>query len=365
MASEFLTSVLDIPRLIGYVREQRFEGLTLDTVLPNVEVMDIEFELTNVPASAIQVARYRAWETAPPFAKRPGYAVIAGQIPPLGLTQRLGERDQMTLQTVLANLRRNGPTNEPGVPFFPYTRLPGGGRPPVSQLEDLIYNDALQMVRGVQARIEIARGQLLSTGSVTLAENGMNLTANFGVPGGQIVSAATAWSNTASSTPVIDLRAWLATYRAANGGRNPAFFITSSQVLADLTLNAQIRSMAPIMGVVPGVVSEQTIASVFASQGFPPIVTYDTMLPDASGTMQPVLPVRSFIAVGQGIGSTFYGVTPEAMRLAGEGVISMEDAPGVVAYVEQETRPAATFTTGAAIALPVLRDPFAILIATV
>src|SRR5581483_4718300 len=129
MASEFLTSVLDIPRLIGYVREQRFEGLTLDTVLPNVEVMDIEFELTNVPASAIQVARYRAWETAPPFAKRPGYAVIAGQIPPLGLTQRLGERDQMTLQTVLANLRRNGPTNEPGVPFFPYTRLPGGGQP--------------------------------------------------------------------------------------------------------------------------------------------------------------------------------------------------------------------------------------------
>lgn len=365
MASQFLTEVLDIPRLIGYVREQRFEGLTLDTVLPNQEVMDIEFELTNVASTAIQVARYRAWETPPGFAKRPGYAVIAGELPPLGLTQRLGERDQLTFETVLANLRRNGNTSESGAPFFPYPRLPGAGKPPVSQLEDLIYGDALQMVRAVQARVEIARGQLLSTGAVTIAEGGLALTATFGVPGSHIVSAGTAWSNTSASTPITDIAAWLATYRADNNGRMPAFFVTSSAVVANLTLNAQIRNMAPVMGVVPGVLTEQTIAAVFAAQGFPPIVTYDTMLPDASGTMQPVMPVRAFIAVGQGVGSTFYGVTAEAMRMAGEGVIAMEDAPGVVAFVEQEVRPSATFTTGAGIALPVLRDPYAIFIATV
>lgn len=364
MASQFITDVLDIPRLIGYVREQRFEGLTLDSVLPNQEVMDIEFELTNVASTTIQVARYRAWETAPLFGKRPGYAVIAGELPPLGLTMRLGERDHLTMQTVLANLRRNPNGQEPGTPFYPYTRLPGGGRPPVSQLEDIIYGDALQMVRSVQARIEIARGQLLSTGKVTINENGKNLVADFGVPGGQIVTAGTAWSNPAS-TPLVDIRNWLVTYRAANNGRNPAFFVTSSAVLADLTLNTSLRTAAPVMGVVPGIITEQTIAAVLASQGMPPIVTYDTMLPDANDTMAAVLPVRAFIAVGQGVGSTFWGVTAEAMSLAGEGIIAMEDAPGVVAFVEQESRPSATFTTGAGIALPVLRDPYAIFIATV
>lgn len=365
MVTEYITDVIDTPRLIGYVREQRFEGLTLDAILPNLVVADIEYELQNLDSTTIQVARYRAWDTAPPLGKRPGFAVVAGELAPLGMTMRMGERGLATMEIMRAGLRANGAGTEAGAPFFPYTRLPGSGRPSISSLEDLVFNDALIMTRAVQSRIEIARGDLLVDGIVTIAENGLALSADFGVPSGNKVTAATAWTDHANSVPITNMQAWLATFRSQNNGRNPLYCVTSSDVVADLTLNSQIRTLAPVTGVVPGVVTESVIDQVYTAMGFPPIVTYDTQLPNSSDTMTAVINARKFIMVGAGLGNTFYGMTPDSMQLAGQGVIAMEDAPGVVAYSQREIRPAAVYTTASAIALPVLRDPKALFVATV
>jgi hypothetical protein len=368
MPTEYVTDLVDIPGLIGYVREQQFEGLTLDTILPPLEVPDIEYELTNISNTAIQVARYRTWDTAPPLGKRPGFAQLAGELPPLGLSLRMGERFMLQLEAMRAGLRQAVPPNGGvgGQQFFPYPRLPGAGRPNESDPERVIFDDALQCVRAVQSRLEVARGDLLTDGVVTINEGGVNLTANFNVPGTHIVTAATPWSNLAASTPLTDIGAWLTVYRAGNQGRNPDFFLTSSEVVANLTQNAQIRNLAPVMGVVPGIITEQTIAQVFATQGYPPILTYDTELPTAtSDTFTRVINARKFIAVRSGLGNTLYGTTADAMQLAGEGVIDMADAPGVIAYVERQQRPAAIYTTGSGIGLPILRDPNALFVATV
>lgn len=340
--AEYITDVIDVPELIGYVREQRFEGLTLDAFLPNLDVDDIEYELRNIDAPNVQVARYRAWDTAPPLGKRAGFSVIAGEIPNLGLTMRLNEREFKQLQRLRA------------------------GTPGAGNLADTIWNDALQMVRAVQTRIELARGDLLTDGIVSINENGVNVTANFNVPGAHGVAAATPWSTTGTATPLTDLKAWLATYRSNNGGRNPDVLLTSSEVIGDLTLNAQIRNLAPVTGIVPGIITEETVAAVFRAQGFPPFVTYDTELPNLAGTMARVINARKVIALRvDGLGTTLYGTTADAEAMAGNGVIEMRDAPGVIAFAQQQIRPAAAYTTGAGLALPVLRDPKAILIATV
>lgn len=341
--AEYITDVLDIPELIGYVREQRFEGLTLDGLLPNVEVDDLEFSLTNIESSNVQVARYRAWDTAPPLGKRPGFATIRGEIPPLGLSMRLNEKDLKRLQQLRA------------------------GTPGAGDLVDVIWNDALNMTRAVQTRIEQARGDLLTDGKVTINENGLTVEANFNVPGTNIVTAATPWSTTASAVPLTDLTAWTTTYRAANGGSTPDFFLTSSEVLGNLGLNAQIRTLTPITGVVPGIITRETVMQVFQAHGFPqPILVYDTELPNFSDVLTRVIGARKFIMGRVGVlGSTFYGTTADALVMAGNGTIEMRDAPGIIAFAEQQTRPAAAYTTGAGIALPVLRDPKALFVATV
>lgn len=340
--AEYITNIVDPMELIGYVRELEVPGVQLDAVLPNVVVSDIEYELQNIEIHKVQVARYRSWDTAPPLGKRPGFATVRGEIPPLGLSMRVNERELPMLSRLRAEAPREGDT------------------------ADRIWNDAETGVVAVQSRIEIARGDLLTDGIVTIEENGVKVTADFSVPGTHIVAAGTAWSNHAGAVPITDERAWLATYKADNAGQMPAYALTSDEVIADLTLSAQYRNLAPVTGVVPGIITDQTVAQVRRSLQLPPLVSYNTLLPDASDNLVRVINERKFIYVRPGVmGSTFYGVTPDAMVMAGEGIIKMQDAPGVIAFAEQTIRPAAMYTTGAGVALPVLRDPNALFVATV
>ena len=51
--AEYITGIIDLPELIGYVRELAFDGIELDAVLPNRSVSDIEFELLNIETPQI------------------------------------------------------------------------------------------------------------------------------------------------------------------------------------------------------------------------------------------------------------------------------------------------------------------------
>lgn len=335
--ANFITDVIDIPEMIGYVRENAvLTGPTLGGILPPVNVPDIEYELQNIDSPSLQVARYRAWDTAPPLGKRAGFATIKGEIAPLGLTLTLNERELARVQ----NLRAG---------------LPGGS------IAD-IYDDALTTARAVQFRIEVARGDLLHDGIVTINENGMNVFADFGVPGTHLVTAGTAWSDTAASTPVTNLIAWEAIYRADNGGMNPDAWLISDTVAGQLALNTQIKTLAGgTSSVTPGIISFETVGQVLRAAGVAaPLVVFNGMVPDSSGAASRTLPVRDCIAVRAGMGNVFYGTSPSADLLVGEGILKRQDAPGIVTWAEQEIRPARVLTTAEGVALPVLRDPKAL-----
>ncbi len=331
-----ITDVIDVPELIGFVRENAtLQGPTLASVLPPREVDDLEFELRNLEANNVQIARYRAWDTPPPLGRRPGFSTIRGEIAPLALSMTLNERELARFTNLIRGLE--------------------GGT------ADDIYDDALLTALACQVRIEQARADVLTDGIVSINENGFNLTANFAVPGTHIVTAATAWSATGTATPVTNLLAWQATYRTNNGGRNPDFWLVSSEVLGNLTLNAEIRNLAPVTGVVPGVVTQATVAQVIQAHGIAPLVAFDGQI---NGT--PTLGARKVIGVRAGLGEVFYGVTPAIQVLAAAGVrLERQEEPGIVAYAEMEIRPARVITTSEAVALPVLRDPRALFVATV
>lgn len=340
--AEYVDDVIDIPELIGYVRELEFDDLRLDGVLPNQEVDDIEYELLTLDAPVRQVASYRAWDTPPPLGKRPGFSVIAGEIPPLGKTMRLNEKELLRLNELRA------------------------GTPGAGDIRGKVWDDAANMTEAVQVRVEIARGDILTDGIVSIDENGMTVTADFDVPAANFIVPAIPWSDHANATPITDIQAALVIYRTATGGRTPAFFLTSSEVIADLLQNAQIRNLAPVTGVVPGIITVETMNNVLRSFGLPLFVAYDTELPDANETYVRVINERKVIAVpNRGLGNTFYGITPDAAVMAGNGTIQRRDAPGVIAFVETTIRPAAAYTTGAGIALPVLRDPASLMVLTV
>jgi hypothetical protein len=349
--STYVTDVIDVPELVGYVREQTQNSDIFAGVLPAIEVDDIEYAIQNIDTrAAMQVAKYRSWDTAPPLGKRPGFSIIGGEIPPLGLSVKVGEKDVGRL-----NKLRAGVADEGGPAAL-----------------DAIYNDAVNMAKAVYNRLSWAQIDLLLDGIVTIESSTPGpdaaISANFSVPGANIVTAGTLWSDTAASTPVTNLAAWQKVFRAANAGANPLFWMVSSQIVAELGLNAQVRNLSPSTadGGVRGIVTEQTVAQVLSAHRIAPMVVVDDELPaiDGSGLAR-VLPERKVIGVGANLGNTIFGVSPNASMLAGEGTLAYSDAKGVIAFVEQSIRPAGMLTTGEAVALPILRDPNALFVATV
>lgn len=338
----FITDAIDIPDLIGYVRESAvLTGQTLTSVLPPREVPDIEFELQNLESPLLQVARYRSWDTAPPLGRRPGIAVIRGEIAPMGLSLTLNEKELARFEEL-----RTGANGLAG--------------------RD-IYDDALQCALACLMRYEQARADILLDGKVTINENGFNTEADFGVPGTHIVTAATAWTDLANAVPVTNLLAYETVYRADNGGLNPDAWLMSSEVIGNLQQNAQVKSMANSGGGVPGIASEQQVRDVFTVAGVKaPIVRFDGQTPDpTTGVVGPTIPVRKIIAVREGMGEVFFGTHPAANMLARMGVIQRTEAAGIIAYADEEIRPARVTTTAEAVGLPVLRDPKALFVATV
>lgn len=330
--------------LINYVRKFDNEVLrnqfTLETFLPNRLEQDLEFRIRKGTIADVDTAEFRAWDTPAPMTGRPGTSWIRGELAPVSRQTPLGEEEMLRLRA----LERK--SNDP--------------------LIQAIYDDSERMIRAVQARIELARGQALSTGKVTIAENGLAIEADWGIPAGHLVSAGTVWSNTGAATPLSDLLGWVDTYIDDNGVA-PSTVLMSQGNLSNLFLNAEMRSAAAFSGTTPSRLNRETIDGLFAAHALPPISTYDVKV-RVNGSQTSIWPTNKVGLMPpseEPVGHTFYGVTAEAIKLRSKGYITEEAMPGIVVVITEEEHPVQTFTVGTAIALPVIPNPSLLFVATV
>ena len=355
MATEYITDVIDPAELTGYVRELVDGDLPFAALFPTVQTEDIEYEITNADVSgAGEVARYRAWDTPAPIGRRPGVSVIKGEIPPLSHGYRLNEKELQRFDRLRQGIRERAD----------------------AAVERVIFDDAARAAAAVQNRLTLAHGSILASGTVVLTElgdpvAGNALVADFAVPGAQMgVTPAVAWSNHATATPVTDLKAWETIYRANNGGRNPDAWGVSSEVMADLALNEQIRTLAGgTSGVTPGIINNDTVGQVLRAAGVnaPILVMFDVERPTlTSGTPARVVDDRAVIGVRAGMGATIYTDAPATggLQRAGAQQMAMVE-PGIIAYQVGSIDPAWVKTTAEGLALPILRDPNALFVASV
>lgn len=334
----------DPQELLGFVREVESEINTnrfvLSQFLPNQPLDGIEFR-ANIGSLVDQdAAMIRAWDTESPIGGRQGVQRLMGELPPISKKIRLGEEETLRLRALET----------------------GNNNPLIQQ----IYADAANMARSVAARVEMLRGEALYAGTLTINENGVQQSVNFGRSGTHSVAPGTLWSNVAASTPIQDEQAWLSTYVDSNG-ESPALALTSQAVVNNLLLNAQYRAMAPVNGVTPPFLSLPGINQIRAAYDLPPIVVYETKV-RVNGTLTRVIPADRLIylpAATSGLGRTFTGTTAEAIELAGAQQIANDQVPGMVAVVDKTYDPVATWTKAAAIALPVLMNPDLTLVADV
>ncbi|QIS16493.1 major capsid protein [Nocardia arthritidis] len=237
------------------------------------------------------------------------------------------------------------------------------------QLEQAIYNDAENLTTYVRNRVELAWGDVLADGKLTINEGGLTSEADYGIPADHKVTAAALWTDPASADPLSDLMAWCDIWTKDNGD-TPGHILTSLKVTRALQRNKAL--IAAITGSTIGktFVSLDEINTLFASNGLPTLLPhYDTLL-DVDGKDTRVLPDNLAVLLPtdkRELGYMAWGMTATALELieAGRTEYTFENAPGIVGVVIKDGPPFRQFTFVDAVGQPILENPYKIVIATV
>lgn len=332
--------------LTWYAREVPSPAnLLLERFLPNVQINHIEAEIGEIVRTN-RAARFRSWDTPVGIGRRDSLETRRMRIPPLGQKLPVGEYEQ--LQLALART---------------------GGNDRAAMIEE-IYKDTDNNVRSIHNRLEVARGDVLMDGKFTLVnEDGLSLEADFGLDPDNNVAPTTLWSDSANASPLQDMRSWMLSYAQLNGTR-PGYAVMGEAVISALESSEEVRQAASYGGnILKPFVTDSELASIFATNRFPTIIPYDTVI-DWDGSNKRVLAENKVIFLPPNpadLGITAWGITAEALALMGSSnpQLTFQQAPGIVAVTTREGDPPRVWTKAGATAMPLLKDVRKLKVATV
>lgn len=281
----------------------------------------------------VDAAQYRSFDAESPIGGPRGGRTVALQLPPVSQKNRIGELDTI--------------------------RARGGS----DQAQEKVGSVTADTTSAVLSRIEALRGSILETGRVTIKENGFYADEDLGRKPEMTTTASNAWDDDAG-TPLDDLIAWAEKYEEENGVL-PGTLLASTKIISVFQRNKQVRDAVGGTAV-RNVVTLDELNSVLGSYGLPGFTRFGRSV-SMGGTRRKILsPDKVFMLPAAGsieLGQTVFGVTAEAN--APEYGIAPGSAPGVVAGVIREDDPYAYWVRVNALALPVMTNPNASMVAQV
>lgn len=294
-----------------------------------------------------RVARFRNWDGAPWVSLRDTGQESRVKMLPLGGQLSQGEYERRQLQFAGAM----------------------GATSVQKKLADAVYNDLETLTYQTQNRLELAWGDVLSDGVLTIAENGVYQEVDFGVPNEHIVAPEVGWDDIENSTPLTDLVAWTDAYQATNG-------VKPGQVRTSLKIQRLLQRNQEIINAIRGAAAEVTrvnlseLNDLLASEGLPTIVDsslYDSSF-DVDGSTQRVIDDDKFLLLPSNIsdlGFTAWGTPTTAFELQ-EKNVHLETAAGIIGVIIREDGTVfRKFAMVDAVAMPILADPKKLMIGTV
>lgn len=345
-----MAQIIDLvppPALTAYVREVPSPtAWILNRFLPDVLVPDIEAGIDRT-IKRNRAAAFRTYDAESPIGARSPFERSRVTLPPISEKIPLGEHERLQLE-----------------------RIRSGGSGNTAQLVDQVYDDGANLAGSIQARMELARGDVLTDGKFTLAnENGLTLEADFGLPAEHLVAPSVLWSDRENATPVSDMAVWTDQYEEATGER-PGYVVMSRTAKAHLMASVEARSLAGLTG--PGMVAtldNNQLGSILAARDLPEIVVYSAQI-DVNGTAtRPIAADRVVMLPtnARDLGYTAWGITAESLEFAASnsGVLGFEQLPGLFASVLKEFDPVRTWTKVSGVGMPLIEQPHRLLVADV
>lgn len=333
--------------LTGFVRELPVPAAyTLNRWLPDLTIADIEVAFTTA-FKRNRAAMFRAFDAETPIGERDNFSRSRVGLPPISQKLVVGEEERLKLAALAT-----GGNNQ-------------------AQFIRALYNDAQINTEAILARMELARGQVLSTGRFSFAaqpENGLKgIEADYGVQPSHLPVASDAWTDHNTADPFEQMRDWADLY-TDDAGEPPAYALTSRQAIGHLLRNDAVRANFATLGGTPSVITRAQLAGLLDANDLPQLVQYDAQVYVGNSATR-IIPANKMIylpADPSSLGNTMWGVTAEAMELAGlsNPQLTFAQAPGLVGMVTKEGDPVRTWTKVAAIGMPIISDANKLLAAT-
>ncbi|GAA2577356.1 major capsid protein [Microbacterium binotii] len=290
-------------------------------LLPYDAVYDLDFTYGNVEGALPAAATYRAFNTESGVGELPAGSSKQGRLPAISQRHDVDEYLKLTL------FNQNAAIGE------------------------AFEKRAIRSAQALAARVVLAAYEGITTGSVTIAENGMSFVVNFGRKGALTATAATAWSSVATAKPVEDLEGFRNIYGPL--GR----VILSQQSATYLQQNVDLIKLALGRGTdLPSRVSWEDVRSVFTDFRIGVPSVNEELVTNTSGVLVPTIAADKVLIVPNGqVGTTKVGIAAESINQ--ENGIAEAERPGLFSGAMHRSDPEGYHVLVSGIVLPVVTSP--------
>lgn len=240
------------------------------------------------------------------------------------------------------------------------------GNAAVNTVVGQIFDDEANLMRNAALTREMLRMQLLTTGVISLSDNGQSFSYDFGLPSSHKVTPTTKWDVTATADPIADLDTWRQIIENEKG-TSPNEILLNSATLAKMAKVDAVKNgvfantkatSTPTKAQVVAFIEEQLGVTVYVyDKGYTKDGTFKKFVPDGTVVLMP----------DTDLGSTWFGTTPEESDLMGgntDAQVRLVDT-GVAITTWKEKDPVNVRTKGSQVVLPSFELADEVIIASV
>lgn len=214
-----------------------------------------------------------------------------------------------------------------------------------------VFDDETSLLRGAAASRERMRMMALTTGSVTMANNGQTFSFDYGVS--HTGNAATAWSDHSTSDPLEDIRVAKESIQDDTGAEITRAMCDGA-TWRDIRNNEALAKKIFVLSNGVGAVSDRALREYLLEELNIEVMINDKRYTNESGVATKYMPANTFVMFPDGpLGTTWYGTTPaESDLMGGQAAnVSIVDT-GVAITTAQVVDPVNVETIVSQICLP-------------
>ena len=243
-------------------------------------------------------------------------------------------------------------------------------------LYDYVMNDGIRLADQVVTRTKVAKNELMATGKITIKENNLDLSVDYGVP-----AAQTQYTLDFSSSATKDIPAQIQDIidDATNKGMTINGMYTSTKMLTKLRKNNALQQMIKGTYGSGQLLRRSELEAFMADEwGIEQVITNDLKYVSEwsidPATSRPTTTTKryfpddvvTFFVTNPGgrMGTGLWGDSPEADATGFHRVGASEVSPYVYIMQWMETDPAVLWTKASGLFIPVLYNPESLFIAT-